>query len=135
MSLIFSTVACNATPARHICYVNYITPFPGNVSLGRLWLKQPVEADEDYQNWRESETMEELAQIEGSTDAIILEGLVIRERILGKENTALLEPLRIVAIHDFHNGGPLGRNGNYSTRARPERPLENQTWPRCQQLR
>ena len=60
-------------------------------------LKQPVEADEDYQNWRESETMEELAQIEGSTDAIILEGLVIRERILGKENTALLEPLRIVA--------------------------------------
>ena len=34
-----------------------------------------------------------------------------------------------------NNGGPLGRNGNYSTRARPERPLENQTWPRCQQLR
>ena len=27
-SLIFSTVACNATPARHICFVNYITPFP-----------------------------------------------------------------------------------------------------------
>ena len=21
----------------HICYVNYITPFPRNVSLGRLW--------------------------------------------------------------------------------------------------
>ena len=35
-SLIFSTVACNATPARHICYVNYITPFPRNGSLGRL---------------------------------------------------------------------------------------------------
>ena len=37
MSLIFSTVACNATLARHICYVNYISPFPHNVSLGRLW--------------------------------------------------------------------------------------------------
>ena len=38
-SLIFSTVACNATPARHLWYVNYITPFPRNVSLGRLWFK------------------------------------------------------------------------------------------------
>ena len=37
MSLIFSTVACNATLALHICYVNYISPFPCNVSLGRLW--------------------------------------------------------------------------------------------------
>ena len=35
-SLIFSTVACNATPARHLCYVKYITPFPRKVSLGRL---------------------------------------------------------------------------------------------------
>ena len=33
---VFSTVACNATPARHVRYVN-ITPFPRNVSLGRLW--------------------------------------------------------------------------------------------------
>ena len=33
---IFSTVACNATPARDLWYVNYITPFPRNVSLGRL---------------------------------------------------------------------------------------------------
>ena len=35
-SLIFSTVACNATPARHLCYVNYITTFSRKVSLGRL---------------------------------------------------------------------------------------------------
>ena len=63
----------------------------------KRFLKQPIETDEDYQNWKESETMEELAQIEGSTDAIILEGLVIRERILGRDNTALLAPLRIVA--------------------------------------
>ena len=33
----FSTVACNATPVRHLWYVNYIAPFPRNVSLGRLW--------------------------------------------------------------------------------------------------
>ena len=26
----FSTVACNATPGRHLCYVRYITPFPRN---------------------------------------------------------------------------------------------------------
>ena len=32
------TVACNATPARHLWYVDYITPFPRNVSLGRLWV-------------------------------------------------------------------------------------------------
>ena len=38
-SLMFSTVACNATPVRHLCYVNYITPFPRNVSLGRLWFR------------------------------------------------------------------------------------------------
>ena len=35
-SLILSTVACNATLARHLCYVDYNTPFPRNVSLGRL---------------------------------------------------------------------------------------------------
>ena len=34
--LLFSTVACNATPARHLWYVNYITPFLRNVSLGCL---------------------------------------------------------------------------------------------------
>ena len=32
-----STVACNATPARHLWYVNYITPFLRNVSWGGLW--------------------------------------------------------------------------------------------------
>ena len=30
----FSTVACNATPARHLCYVDYNTPFPR--SLGEF---------------------------------------------------------------------------------------------------
>ena len=35
-SLLYSTVAFNATPARRLCYVNYITPFPRDVSLGGL---------------------------------------------------------------------------------------------------
>ena len=38
--IIFSTVVCNVTPALHLRYVNYITPFPRNVSLGRLWLNE-----------------------------------------------------------------------------------------------
>ena len=29
------------------------------------------------------------------------------------------------AIHDFHNGGQLGKNGNYNIRARPVRPQQN----------
>ena len=37
LQLLFSMVACNATPACHLCYVNYITPFPCNLSLGHLW--------------------------------------------------------------------------------------------------
>ena len=28
-------------------------------------------------------------------------------------------------IHDFHNGGQLGKNGNYNIRARPVRPQQN----------
>ena len=36
----FSTVACNVTPAHHLWYVNYFTPFPHNVSLDHLWVDQ-----------------------------------------------------------------------------------------------
>ena len=28
-------------------------------------------------------------------------------------------------IHDFHNGGQRGKNGNYNIRARPVRPQQN----------
>ena len=35
-------VACNATAVHHLWYVNYITPFPRNVSLGRLWVDTNV---------------------------------------------------------------------------------------------
>ena len=36
VTVVSPTVTCNATPARHLWYVNYITPFPRNVSLGHL---------------------------------------------------------------------------------------------------
>ena len=48
---------------------------------------QPVEA---YQNRKESQTPEELALLEDDDHAIGLEGLIIRERILGSDNLATL---------------------------------------------
>ena len=42
ISLKETTVASNATPARHLWYVNYFTPFPRNVSLGHLWSDHDV---------------------------------------------------------------------------------------------
>ena len=43
-------VVCNATPARHLWYVNYITPFPRNVNLGRLWEHESKSRDPIVQN-------------------------------------------------------------------------------------
>lgn len=44
-------------------------------------LKQPVQPIQAYQNRRESQNLEELAQIENNRRTILMEGLVIRERI------------------------------------------------------
>ena len=51
-----------------------------------------------YQNPKESQTLEELAQIEGKENAIIMESLVIRERILGINNKFLLPLIRTVSF-------------------------------------
>ena len=48
--------------------------------------KHTVEPVEAYQYRKESETVEELAQIEVDDKAICIEGLIIRERILGTES-------------------------------------------------
>ena len=64
-----------------------------------LLLKQQVEPAEAYQNRRECQTLEELAEIEGDEDAIIMESLVIRERIIGANNVELLKPIQCVANH------------------------------------
>ena len=49
-------------------------------------LKQQMEPFKAYQNRKECQTLDELAQIEGDVGAIVMESLYIRERILGKEN-------------------------------------------------
>ena len=52
-------------------------------------LKKKMEPVEAYQNRKESQTLEELALLEGDDHAIHMEGLIIRERILGTDNTEL----------------------------------------------
>ena len=65
-------------------------------------LKQQMEPVEAYQNRKECQTLEELGQIEGDEVSIIMESLVIRERILGISNKGcLLEPIRNVSLAYF----------------------------------
>ena len=59
--------------------------------------KQLMELDEAYQNRKESETCEELSLIEGDTHAVRMEGFVMRERILGPDNRALIDPMYFFA--------------------------------------
>ena len=53
-------------------------------------LKKKMEPVEAYQNRKESETLEELALLEGNDHAISMERLIIGERILGPDNLATL---------------------------------------------
>ena len=53
-------------------------------------LKKKMEPVEVYQNRKESETLEELTLLEGNDHAIGMEGVIIRERILGPDNLATL---------------------------------------------
>lgn len=56
-------------------------------------LKKQIEPLEVYQYRKESQTLEELVRLEGDDHAIHMEGLIIRERILGSDNTALCLPI------------------------------------------
>ena len=58
--------------------------------LAHPLLKKKMEPVEAYQNRKESQTLEELALLEGDDHAIGMEGLIIRERILGSDNLANL---------------------------------------------
>ena len=58
--------------------------------LAHPLLKKKMEPVEAYQNRKESQTLEELALLEGDDHAIGMEGLIIRERILGPDNLATL---------------------------------------------
>ena len=90
-------------------------------------LKQPMEPVKAYQYRKQSQTLEELAQIEGDLDAIVMESLTIRERILGKENPELLFCIRFIAeyyevCHDlvslsielYHHAMAIARNSSES---------------------
>ena len=69
-------------------------------------LKKKMEPVEAYQNRKESQTLEELALLEGDDHAIAMEGLIIRERILGSDNPVLRFPLR-------YQGALLADSGQY----------------------
>ena len=57
-------------------------------------LKKQREPLEVYQYRKESQTLEELVRLEGDDHAIHMEGLIIRQRILGADNAALCHPIR-----------------------------------------
>ena len=58
--------------------------------LAHPLLKKKMEPVEAYQNRKESQTLEELALLEGDDHAIGMEGLIIRERILGPAHPVTL---------------------------------------------
>ena len=57
-------------------------------------LKKKMEPVEAYQNRKESQTLEELALLEGDAHAIGMEGLLSKERILGSDNPAIRYSIR-----------------------------------------
>ena len=59
--------------------------------------KQEMEPVEAYQNRRECQTLDELAEIEGDRDAIIMESLIIKERIMGRNYEDLIAVIRNIA--------------------------------------
>ncbi|XP_029197589.2 protein fem-1 homolog B-like [Acropora millepora] len=69
-------------------------------------LKKQIEPLEVYQYRKESQTLEELVRLEGDDHAIHMEGLIIRERILGTDNTALRFPIR-------YRGAVFADSGNF----------------------
>ena len=74
--------------------------------LAHPLLKKKMEPVEAYQNRKESQTLEELALLEGDDHAIGMEGLIIRERILGPDNPANLQTTR-------YRGCDLADSGQY----------------------
>ena len=62
--------------------------------LAHPLLKKKMEPVEAYQNRKESQTLQELALLESDDHAIGMEGLIIRERILGPDNPANLQTIR-----------------------------------------
>ncbi|XP_068759600.1 protein fem-1 homolog B-like [Montipora capricornis] len=58
------------------------------------FLKKKMETLGAYQNRKESDTPDELSLLEDDNHAIRMEGLLIRERILGNDNEEIIFPIR-----------------------------------------
>ncbi|KAK0096358.1 hypothetical protein PV326_005706 [Microctonus aethiopoides] len=74
---------------------------PSNIIRKRL--NDPVPA---YENWRESETLERLESIKNDHNAIHMESLAIRERILGTHNPEVPHPI-------IYRGAVLADNARF----------------------
>ena len=72
---------------------------PSNL-LPKRPVVEPVEA---YQFRKESQTVEELAEIEGDMNAQLMESLITRERILGADNVELTLPITECVPFYFEN--------------------------------
>ena len=60
-------------------------------------LKQPMKPIDAYQNRQESQSLEELVEIGKSKNALTMESLIIIERVLGENNSELLNHIRRAA--------------------------------------
>ncbi|CAB3229079.1 unnamed protein product [Arctia plantaginis] len=58
-----------------------------------LLLKKPAEPIPAYDNWKESTTIEEVEALVGNSHALHMEGLAVRERVLGKRCPDLPHPI------------------------------------------
>ncbi|CAH2042090.1 unnamed protein product, partial [Iphiclides podalirius] len=58
-----------------------------------LLLKKPAEPIPAYDNWRESTTLEEVERLHGNAHALHMEGLAVRERVLGRGCPDLPHPV------------------------------------------
>jgi len=72
----------------------------------RPLLKKCMEPLEVYDYRKESQSLKELDEIERNEHAIHMEGLIIRERILGTDNMELCHPIR-------YRGAVFADSGNY----------------------
>ena len=66
------------------------------------FLKQPMKHIDAYQNRQESQSLEELVEIGKSKNALTMESLIIIERVLGENNSELLNHIRRAARY-FEN--------------------------------
>ncbi|XP_050674603.1 protein fem-1 homolog B-like isoform X1 [Leptidea sinapis] len=58
-----------------------------------VMLKEPADPIPAYDNWRESTTLEEVERLHGNPHALHMEGLTVRERVLGRSCPDLPHPV------------------------------------------